>query len=209
MMDGAHPDELDLLAYVEEDLPGERRVSVAEHVAGCPACADSVRQLETARHALRSAPVLELPEARRAAVLAGLRERPTRRRPAWRPRIVAPALATAAVAAVVAGVVLTVDWNGGAREESARVTAPAAAEEAEEGGDAGAPASTDGETRSLAAGAVRSVEGPPPEVARFLRRQGFDARVVDSAVEVRRADPDAVVRALADRPDGPVLVLVP
>jgi uncharacterized protein (UPF0335 family) len=52
------------------------------------------------------------------------------------------------------------------------------------------------------------VQGPPREVALNLRRQGFDARVVDSTVRVRNADPDAVMRALADRPDGPVVVEV-
>jgi anti-sigma factor RsiW len=207
-MDGAHPEELDLLAYVEDDLPAERRVSVAEHVAGCLACADAVRQLETARHVLRSAPLLELPEERRSAVLAGLRERPTRRRPAWRPRIVAPALATAAVAAFVAGIVLTVDWNGGGGEEAADLAAPTAVQEESAGQTAPEAAAGAGENRTSALDAVLSVEGPPGEIARFLRSKGFDARVVDSTVRVRNANPAAVMRALADRPRGPVVVEV-
>ena len=207
MMDGAHPQQLDLLAYVEDELPAERRVSVAEHVAGCQACADDVRQLEAARHVLRSAPLLELPEERRSAVLAGLPERPTRRRRAWRPRIVAPALATAAVAAFVAGIVLTVDWNGGGSEEAADSAAPTMAQE-ESGGQTQPPEAAAGENRTSALDAVLSVEGPPGEVARFLRSQGFDARVVDSTVQVRRAKASVVMRALADRPAGPVVVVV-
>jgi anti-sigma factor RsiW len=206
-MDGAHPEELDLLAYVEDDLPAERKASIAEHVAGCLACADTVRQLETARHVLRSAPLLELSEERRSTVLAGLRERPTRRRPVWRPRIVAPALATAAVAAFVAGIVLTVDWNGGGSEEAADSAAPTMAQE-ESAGQTEPPAAAEGGNRTSALDAVLSVEGPPGEVARFLRSKGFDARVVDSTVEVRRAKASAVMRALADRPAGPVVVVV-
>jgi anti-sigma factor RsiW len=207
-MDGAHPEELDLLAYVEDDLPADRRASVAEHVAGCPACADAVRQLETARHVLRSAPLLELPEERRSAVLAGLRERPTRRRRlGWRPRVLVPALATAAVAAFVAGIALTVDWNGGGGEEAADSASPTMLQE-DSGGQTEPPEAEAGENRTSALDAVLSVEGPPGEVARFLRRQGFDARVVDSTVRVRNARPGAVMRALADRPSGPIVVEV-
>jgi hypothetical protein len=204
MMDGAHPNELDLLAYVEEDLPDPRKAAVAEHVAGCQACADSVRRLEVARQVLRSAPLLEMPAGSRAAVLAGLPTRPPKRRLRWRPALVAPALAAAAVLAVVTAVVLTVDWSDG-QQEAAQPAAPATVlEEMEE--DAGADAAA-GEDRALSY-AIRSVEGPPREVALYLRRQGFDARVVESTVRVRNADPDAVMRALADRPSGPVRVEV-
>jgi anti-sigma factor RsiW len=208
MMDGAHPNELDLLAYVEEDLPESRKAAVAEHVAGCQACADSVRQLETARQVLRSAPPLELPAASRAGVLARLPARAPRRRLRWLPAAVAPALAAAAVLAVVTGVVLTVDWNGREQEEGAAL-APAPAEQAtsEAGAGAGAEEAEQDDTRALSS-ALRSVQGPPRDVALFLRRQGFDARVVDSTVRVRNADPDAVMRALADRPDGPVRIEV-
>jgi anti-sigma factor RsiW len=208
-MDGAHPDELDLLAYVEEELPDPRKAAVAEHVATCQACADSVRQLETARHVLRSAPLLELPAERRVAVRSGLPARPSRRRIAWRPRLVAPALATAAIAAVIAAAVISGDWDGG-QEEAAMPAETAVAEEAEGGEQAApAPAPAAGDTRALSADVVRSVEGPPAEVARILGREGFDARVVDSAVEVRNADRDAVRRALVGRPAGPVPVIVP
>jgi hypothetical protein len=206
MMDGAHPNELDLLAYVEEDLPDSRKAAVAEHVAGCRACADSVRQLETARQVLRSAPLLEMPAGSREAVLAGLPARAPKRRLRWRPAVVAPALATAAVLAVVTGVVLTVDWNGDGQEaqEAAGPAAPATVMEEAAGEEAGG---AEDDSRALSS-TLRSVEGPPREVALYLRRQGFDARVVDSTVRVRNADPVAVMRALADRPSGPVRVEV-
>ena len=204
MMDGAHPNELDLLAYVEEDLPDPRKAAVAEHVAGCQACADSVRQLETARQVLRSAPLLEMPAGSRAAVLAGLPARAPKRRLRWRPGVVAPALAAAAVLAVVGGVLL-IDPSGREDEaaESAKPTAPATAMEEAAGEDAAGGA----EDRTLSA-ALRRVQGPPSEVALFLRGQGFEARVVGSTVRVRNADPDAVMRALAGRPDGPVRIKV-
>jgi anti-sigma factor RsiW len=203
MMDGAHPNELDLLAYVEEDLPDAHKAAVAEHVAVCQTCADSVRRLETAREALRSAPLLEMPAESRAAVLAGLPARAPKRRLRWRPALVAPALATAAVAAVIAGLVFNIDWGGGGQEEAAVTGAPATVMEEAAGEDA--PSA--GENRRLSY-ALRSVEGPPREVALNLRRKGFAARAVDSTVRVRNADPDAVMRALAGRPDGRVRIEV-
>lgn len=206
MMDGAHPNELDLLAYVEEDLPDPRKAAVAEHLAVCQTCADSVRQLETARQALRSAPLLEMPAGSRAAVLAGLPARAPKRRLRWRPALVAPALAAAALLAVVTGVVLTVDWSGREAQEAAEPAAPATVMEEAAGEDAaGAPGAMEERTLSSA---LRRVQGPPNEVALFLRRQGFEARVVGSTVRVRNADPEAVMRALADRPDGPVRIEV-
>ena len=204
MMDGAHPNELDLLAYVEEDLPNTRKVAVGEHLAACQACADAVRRLEAARHALRSTPLLELPAERRAAVLAGLPARKPSRRIRWRPGVIVPALATAAVTAVIAGVVFTVDWNGGGEEEAAVPAAPATAPETgEEEKAAGA-----GEDQRTLSSALRPVKGPPRDVALYLRKQGFEATVVDSTVRVRNADADAVGRALAARPSGRVRVEV-
>jgi hypothetical protein len=206
VMDGAHPNELDLLAYVEEELPDPRKAAVAEHVAGCQACADSVRRLDMARQVLRSAPLLEMPAGSRAAVLAGLPARAPKRRLRWRPAVVAPALAAAAVLAVVTGVVLTVNWNDGQQE--AAEFAPSPAEQATTEAEAGAEAGGAEDDKRALSSALRTVQGPPREVALYLRRQGFDARVVDSTVRVRNADPDAVMRALADRPNGPVLVEV-
>jgi hypothetical protein len=208
MMDGAHPNELDLLAYVEEDLPAARKLAVAEHVAACPACADSVQQLETARNVLRTSPLLELPADTRAAVMADLPARAPRRRLRWRPGVIAPALATAAVAAVIAGAVVTA--GGGEDEQEAAqvgVEEPSPAEQAAPEADEGA-ATGGADDRTALSSLLRSVEGPPGEVARLLRRRGFDARVVDSTVVVRNAQPAAVLRALAPRRDGPVPVEV-
>jgi anti-sigma factor RsiW len=211
MMDGAHPDELELLELVEEELPEARKAAVAEHVAACSHCAESVRQLETARYALRSAPLLELPGQTRDAALAALPERAVRKGWSWRPRLVVPVLATAAVAAVVAGVVLTGDFD---REEG-RQSAEVATLEASAGQDAGAavaPEESATETdmsRALLDNEAASVEGPPREVVRVLRRRGFDAKVVESTVLVRDAEAEEVRRALVGRPAGPVPVIVP
>ena len=208
-MDGAHPDELELLEFVEEELVEPRKAAVGEHVAACSRCAESVRQLETARYALRAAPLLELPGETREAALAALPERSVRRGWSWRPRLAVPAIAaTAAVAAVVAGVVLT----GGFDREEGRQSADVATLEA--GQDAGAAAgqeesATTDMSRALADDEVASVEGPPREVARALRRQGFDARIVDSTVLVQDAEAEEVRRALVGRPAGPVPVIVP
>ena len=73
-----HPDEIELLSYVEEELPTDARQDVAEHLVACRSCAEHVRRLETGRTALRAAPPLELSDERRARMLAAL---PARREP--------------------------------------------------------------------------------------------------------------------------------
>ena len=208
MMDGAHPEGLDLLAFVEEELDAPRKAAVAEHVAACARCAESVRRLETARYALRSAPLLELPGETREAALAALPDRSMRRGWSWRSRLILPVLATAAVAAIVAGVVLSGDFD---REEGSQAAKVETVSEAagEDAGGAAAPEGATTDMRALSGNEVASVEGPPQEVARLLRRKGLDARVVDSAVQVREAEPDDVRRALVGRPAGPVPVFVP
>jgi anti-sigma factor RsiW len=208
MMAGGHPDELDLLAFVEEELPEPRKAAVAEHVAGCPACTEAVRGLETARYALQSAPLLELPGEKREAALAALPERSLRRGWSWRPRLVAPVLAGAAVAAIVAGIVLTGDFGREEGSEAAKVATSAEAAGQDAGG-AGAPEAATTDMRALMDDEVASVQGPPREVARLLRRQGFDAVVADQAVTVKDASPGEVRRALVGRPAGPVPVIVP
>ena len=207
MMDGAHPQDLDLLAFVEDELPEPRKAAVAEHLAACAACAESVRQLETGRYALRSAPLLELPAERRAAALAGLPARPVRTGWSWRPRLIVPALATAAVVAVAVGVVLTGDFERDGSEGAAMATLEEGA-----GQDAGAApeaATTTDSSRVLFLEEVASVQGPARDVARLLRRKGFTASVVDGAVEVEDGNKTAVRRALVGRPAGPVPVFVP
>ena len=210
-MDGAHPDERELLELVEEELPEPRKAAVAEHVAACSRCAESIRQLETARYALRSAPLLELPEETRKAALASLPERSVRQGWSWRPRLVVPALAaTTAVAAIVAGVVLTGDFDRDEGSQAAEVaTLSEGAGQDEAGAAAGQEESASTDMRALSDNEVTSVEGPPREVARALRRQGFDARVVDATVQVRDAEAEEVRRALVGRPAGPVPVIVP
>jgi anti-sigma factor RsiW len=209
-MDGAHPDERELLELVEEELPEPRKAAVAEHVAACSRCAESIRQLETARYALRSAPLIELPEETRKAALAALPERSVRRGWSWRPRLVVPALAAAAVAAVVAGVVLTGDFD---REQASEAGGAAEALTEGAGQDADGAAAPEAATTDMRALSdiepAASVEGPPQDVARLLRSQGFDARVVDSTVLVRDAEAEEVRRALVGRPAGPVPVIVP
>ena len=210
MMDGAHPDELDLLAFVEDELPERLKAAVAEHMAVCAACAEAVGQLETGRYALRSSPLLELPEENREAVLADLPARPARRGWTWRPRLVVPALATVAVVALATAVVLRADFDRDESEAAKATDTFAAAEEAGQDEGAGAPeAATTDMSRALSGNQVTSVEGPPAEVARLLRRRGFDAYVADQAVGVRDADPSEVRRALVGRPAGPVPVFIP
>jgi anti-sigma factor RsiW len=209
-MDGAHPEDLELLEFVEEELTEPRKAAVAEHVAACSRCAEAVRQLETARYALRSAPLLELPDETREAALAALPERSVRRGWSWRPHLVVPAIAaTAAVAAVVAGVVLTGDFDRDKGSQAAEVATLQAGQD--DGAAAGQEESaTTDMSRALSdIDAAASVEGPPREVARLLRRQGFDAQVVDSTVLVQDAEAEEVRRALVGRPAGPVPVIVP
>jgi nucleotide-binding universal stress UspA family protein len=198
MMAENHPNELDLLAYAEGDLERVRRDAVSAHLETCPACAETVGRLELGREALRSAPMLELPARARAEILAGLlAPSPKRRVPVGRLAVLL------AVVALLAGLTtaVVVSRPGETSEEGA---APAAEQ---------APAAT--ATRETAGGeadrtpTVRKVKGPPAEVARLLRRQGYDATVAGSRVEVRNASEAEVRRALAGRPGGLVPVVIP
>jgi hypothetical protein len=199
-----HPADVELLELVEDDLPGERRSAVSAHVAGCARCAESLRLLEVGRAALREAPRLELAPERREAIVAGLPQQEPAR--VSRRRLVAVLAVVVAAAALAAVAVVTgpgIDIGDG-QEEAAMATE--AADAAGEAVPEAAPA--DEEDRSSALSQARSVAGPPGDVAEFLRRRGFDARVVGDHVEVRDADPDAVERALADRRPGAVRVVV-
>jgi anti-sigma factor RsiW/phenylpyruvate tautomerase PptA (4-oxalocrotonate tautomerase family) len=229
-----HLSEIELLELVEGDLDEAARASAHAHVAACRECAESVAQLERARVALRSAPLLELPEQRYRDLLAGLpaREREHRERRRWL-AVLAPA---AAVAAVVVAVV-AVSQNGGGGDEQAAAPAAALAEPAQElqadaaqveaaeaapapAEPAEPPAEPAAEPPAEAAPApeeapaggaretVRSVAGTPGEVVERLRAHGLVARVADSTVEVEGADPATVAEALEDLPDGDVAVVV-
>jgi len=209
-----HPDELELLSYVEKELPADARRDVVEHLVACRACAESVRRLEAGRDALRSSPLLELPEDVRQEALAGLPER----RDSWRPfrpvrRAILVAAPVAAAAAFV-GVFVFAAVQVGGGEDDADMAGEAAqvAEDAGGGGDAAESERVEDADTSVQAlqtqgPPVVSVAGPPAEVVRILRREGIAAEVVDGAV-VADSRAGEVEAALADRPTGPVEVYV-
>jgi anti-sigma factor RsiW len=198
MVSGTHPDEIQLLDYVEDDLDTASRGVVEAHLAGCAECAEQISRLEAGREALRGAPMLEAPEHIRPE----LPERPSARRFTVRPRRLVAVLAPVAVVAAVVAVVATTDLNSGDDEASEGSRAVAAQTQAEQGGgEEGAP------TQALDAAVVRSVAGPPSEVVRLLSQKGLEARQADDRVEVSGATPQQVEVALADRPNGPVEVV--
>ena len=55
-----HSGEL-LSALLDGELTDEEKTRVADHLAVCPACSDELQGLHTARAAVRSLPLLELP----------------------------------------------------------------------------------------------------------------------------------------------------
>jgi hypothetical protein len=199
-----HPEDVELLELVEDELPAERRSAVSAHVAGCARCAESVSLLEAGKGALREAPRLELAPERRARIVAGLpQQEPARVSRRRLVAVLAVVVATAALAAVAVVTGPGVDIGDG-QEEAAMAT-----EAADAGGEAVPEAAQEyQEDRPSALSQARSVAGPPGDVAEFLRRRGFDARIVGDHVEVRNADSEAVERALASRRPGPVRVVV-
>lgn len=208
-----HPDELDLLAYVEEELAAEARRDVAEHLVACRSCAESVRKLEAGRSALRAAPLLDLPEGRREKLVAALPDRRDRWR-AFRPARGALVVAApvAAAAALVGVFVLAATQLGGGEGDMAGDAAQVAEDAggAEEGGATVTDRAVGGDAMAesapaLAGAPVRSVAGPPAEVVRLLESEGISAEVVEGAV-VADARAGEVEAALAGRPDGPVEV---
>jgi anti-sigma factor RsiW len=198
VMAGAHPDELELLAYVEEELDRARAGTIRDHTATCAACARQVRELETARDALRAAPDLRLPAERRERLVAEL-PAPARTPRATPRRLLALVAALIAVAALLA--VVAARENGrtvGGQAERAAEQAPPQTSEAERGEagrseDAGAPEAAAGKAL------LAEVEAPPSRVADFLRERGYEARVVDGSVEVQTKRPAAVQRLLNRR----------
>jgi len=193
-----HPSDEQLLLHAE----GEAEPAVRDHVDACAECSAAVRASIAGGEALRASPLLELPAAARERALASLPE-PERasRRPSR--RLLGVLVPLAAVASAVAVVGLT---GGGADPERAaeqmaaedvQRDAPSAAMEA-------APAQE--EEAAADAAALRTVAGPPEEVAQILRDAGLGAEVVDGAVEVRGAEYRQVEAALRDRPPGEVEV---
>jgi hypothetical protein len=209
-----HPEELDLLAYVEEELSSDERQEVVEHLVACRSCSDHVRRLEAGREALRSAPHLELSDEAHQRILTALPARQAPRR-SWTPlrRVLVVAAPVAAAAALVGGFVAVGTLSGGGDNEEG-----AAAQEgaADMGGEAAqAPSAAEGGTPTVVTGAralsddnlVRQVQGPPGEIVVVLGNSGITAAIQQGAV-VADASAAAVREALAGRPDGTVPVYV-
>jgi anti-sigma factor RsiW len=202
-----HPDELELLAFVEEEVDGEARQDLAEHLVACRSCADQVRRLEAGREALRSAPMLELPDERHAEIMASLPERrdPWRLfRPAKRALVIAAPVAAAA--ALVGVFVVGGNGLGGGGDEEAAT--PAAQEEATVRDQSGGAMESAPQLDRAEATLVRRVEGPAEEVVRTLTEAGISARVDLSGAVVADGRLADVRAALAGRAAGDVSVYV-
>jgi hypothetical protein len=214
-----HPTELELLSFVEEELGGDARRDVGEHLVACRPCADQIRRLGAAREALRSAPLLELPEDRRSEIFASLPERrdPWRRfRPAKRALVIAaPVAAAAALAAVfVVGGTQLGGGGDGDQQDAAEATADDAG-----GADATPPVEMEAAptaTAELAAPAeapegttfVLFAQGPAAEIVRVLAAKGIQAQVDAGGGVVAEARAGEVRAALAGRATGDVPVYV-
>ena len=57
----SHPSEL-ISAYLDGELHGTELKSLLDHLAGCGRCAADLQEMQRVRSAIRSLPVLELPE---------------------------------------------------------------------------------------------------------------------------------------------------
>jgi anti-sigma factor RsiW len=195
-----HPDETQLLGYVEEELPASERGLVAQHVGVCSECWARVQELETAREALHASTPLELPRERRERIFEVLREASARRTYVSPMRLVT-VLAPVALVLVIVGAIASLD--GGGDDVSGGGGGGAALEESG-GDDAGGGATTSAlEAHRVL---VRRVAGPPARVAELLRRRGYDAIVEGNAVIV--GDAPRVNQALNDQPGGNVRVYV-
>lgn len=207
MMQGAHPNDVELLEYVEGDLDETAAAGIRAHIAGCEDCARELAETERARKVLHTSPPLRLPDGRLSAMLASLprqepRERDVRSFIESRRRLLL--VATPAAAALVAVVIAFAvspgggDESGEAGEAVAAQTAPA---EADQSAEAAPPL-------EAAAAPVVQVQGPPRAIVRFLRAEGFTARREGGQVIVVGARPQQIRQALADRPRGDVPVFV-
>lgn len=204
-----HPSELKLLSFVEEELDDGARRDLSEHLVACPSCSDHVQRLETGRAALRAAPMLELSQERRGEILAALpdrRDRWRRFRPVKRAVVIAAPVAAAAALVGVFVLAGTQLGSGGDDDEAAGDAAEATMLEDAGGGaeEEAAPARVIPEGATL----VRTVQGPPAEVARLLELEGIPARVDAAGAVAADALVAAVEDALAGRPEGDVPVYV-
>jgi hypothetical protein len=205
-----HPDQLELLAYVEEELdPGPHR-ELGEHLAACLSCAEQVRRLEAGRGALRAAPLLDLSEDRKQTIMWSLPDRPDRWglfRPVKRALVVAAPVAGAAVLIgvfVLAGTQLDGGGDDDAGGEAAEVAADEGAGETTEEG-----ARPESEASPLQDAAfVRTAQGPAAAVVRALDEEGIAAEVDAEGRVIAEARAGEVRAALAGRPPGGVSVYV-
>ncbi len=198
-----HPDDLELLDLVEGDLPRERADEIRAHVERCTLCERAVHELQAGRAATHTAARLELPPEARDRITDAIGREPIhpRRRLGERLGRAIPVLAAVVVLGSLAGIAyLEVRSPGSSDEATAEGSeAEGAQDHAGSGGGVAAP-----ETTNVAA----SVAGPPRAVARALREDGYEARVVGSRVLVSGAELEAVAESLAGRRPGPVRVFV-
>ena len=201
-----HPDEFELLSYVEEELATDARQEVAEHLVACRSCAENVRLLEAGRTALRAAPPLELSDERRARMLAAL---PERREP-WSlrgplKRVLVIAAPVAAAAALIGVVVVNGPYGGDDAGD-------AGADAAEGGGQAEAAQemmqSTGAADQTALGTLVRNVAGPASAVVNLLAAEGIDAEANADGSVTADGTAAEVRAALEGRPGGIVAVYV-
>jgi Putative zinc-finger len=204
-----HPDQLELLAYVEEELdPGPHR-KLAEHLAACPSCAEQVRRLETGREALRTAPLLDLSDDRKQTILWSLPDRPDRWaffRPVKRALVVAAPVAGAAV--LIGVFVLAGTQLGGGGDDDSE--GGEAAQVADEGAGQTSEDRPEAESAPLADEPtfLRRVQGPAAAVVRVLEGEGIPAEIDAQGRVIAEARPGEVRAALSGRPPGDVPVYV-
>lgn len=220
MMAGAHPNEIELLEYVENDLGAPEAASVRSHVESCAACAATIAELELARDALRALPLLELPAERLGELVAALpgRERERRRLPGrFSARRLALVLVPAAAAATAVVVAVTTTGDGAQPEASRSAdtelamveAAPAEAEEMGAAEDAGAAETPVEEPPPPSFGTlVASVGETPERTVDLLTAAGLDAEISDRAVVVYGGSEEDVLDALEGAPEGDVQVFL-
>jgi hypothetical protein len=208
-----HPDELELLSYVEEELATDARQDVAEHLVACRSCAEHVRRLETGRTALRASPPLELSDERRARMLAALPERRERKSFSEHFRRVLVIAAPVAAAVALVGVIVVTDPQVGGGDDSGDAGEAAQAEDA--GGDEGgaemeqSTGASDQAAPLVEGTLVRNVAGPASAVVDLLAAEGISAEVNADGGSVTAQGTAAEVRAaLEGRPGGIVAVYV-
>jgi hypothetical protein len=208
-MAGMHPEELELLAYLEGELDDPRRTQVASHLEACDRCVQALHSVEAGRVALRSAPMFELPSERLEAMLTRLPSRAAA--PPGLIRRALPVAAALAAVAALAGGAFVLGTSGSGDDEGAGGAAQDELSNA--GGGAEGAATTNGASTDKRQGGPSSsktalVAGSPASVARRLRRDGFEARAVNGRVIVRGATAAEVRKALEAFDPGPVRVVV-